>query len=39
LTYLLHDELARQNVIAEAYWRLHSQPASEWSPEAVFDGN
>lgn len=26
-------------LIAEAYWRLHSQPASEWSPEAVFDGN
>ena len=25
-------------LIAEAYWRLHSQPASEWSPEAVFDG-
>jgi short-subunit dehydrogenase len=27
------------DLIAEAYWRLHSQPASEWSPEAVFDGN
>jgi len=26
-------------LIAEAYWRLHSQPASEWGPEAVFDGN
>jgi short-subunit dehydrogenase len=26
-------------LIAETYWLLHSQPASEWSPEAVFDGN
>ena len=26
-------------LIAEGYWRLHTQPPSEWSPEAVFDGN
>jgi hypothetical protein len=24
--------------IAETYWALHTQPATDWSAEAVFDG-
>lgn len=26
------------NLIADAYWALHTQPASDWSVETVFDG-
>jgi short-subunit dehydrogenase len=26
-------------LIADAYWQLHTQPAAEWTVETVFDGN
>jgi hypothetical protein len=29
---------ASPELIAERYWELHAQPASDWTDESVFDG-